>query len=234
MPDDADAVSFSYSNLSGRPPGRFVSLLAKFLSGVRHVQEHVEPYARAWEEQNVQNVRRVAAGERWWAALGDSMSQGIGASAPDRGWVGQLQGDVALPTVNFSFNGARIGDVLERQLPAMEDLAIAYRNRPTLVTLMIGNNDMNSRRWRGEIPTAMADLLHRVPRGTLVTTQPGAHGSALMVNEAIDAAAETGRIRVAEFRVPEMRSWKGRLAADRFHPNDAGYAAMADIVRGAL
>ncbi|WP_375001622.1 SGNH/GDSL hydrolase family protein [Aeromicrobium sp. CTD01-1L150] len=234
MPDDAGAVSFSYSNLSGRPPGRLVSLLARFLSGVREVQEHVEPYARAWEERNAENVRRVAAGARWWAVLGDSMSQGIGASAPDRGWVGQLQDDVPLPRVNFSFNGARIVDVLDRQLPALEDLAVACRNKPALVTLMIGSNDMNSRRGRGEISTAMADLLHRVPRGTLVTTQPGAQGAALMVNHAIDDAAAAGRIRIAEFRVPDMRTWKGRLAADRFHPNDAGYAAMADIVRHAL
>jgi lysophospholipase L1-like esterase len=31
-----------------------------------------------------------------------------------------------------------------------------------------------------------------------------------------------------------MRGWKGRLAADHFHPNDAGYAVMAEIVAEAL
>ena len=227
-------TAFTYSNLSGRPPGPIVSALARVSSGVRSVQEQVEPYARAWEEHNQAVVADVAAGRRWWAVLGDSMSQGIGASAHDRGWVGRLAPQVGLPVVNLSFNGARIGDVLERQLPAMEDLGLQHRNPAALVTLMIGNNDMISRRWRKEIPRAMRDLLHRVPRGTVVATQPGAQGSALTVNEAIDEVAATGRIQVAEFRVPHMRSWRGWVAADRFHPNDEGYAAMAEVMASAI
>ncbi|MGJ9411777.1 SGNH/GDSL hydrolase family protein [Aeromicrobium sp. CF4.19] len=232
--DDGGTVDFRYSNLSGRPTGPVVSALSRVLRGVREVQEHVEPYAHHWERVNAASVQQVAAGARWWAVLGDSMSQGIGASAADRGWVGQLATRVDLPIVNLSFNGARIDDVLGRQLPAMEDLALAHRNRPALVTLMVGNNDMNSRSWRRQIPTAMPDLLRRLPRGTVVATQPGAQGSALMVNEAIDVAARDGRVRVAEFRVPDMRSWRGRLAADHFHPNDTGYAAMATIIARAL
>lgn len=228
-------TAFTYSNLSGRPPGPIVSALAKVSSGVRSVQEQVEPYAHAWEQHNRAVVAAdVTSGRRWWAVLGDSMSQGIGASAHDQGWVGRLAPQVGLPVVNLSFNGARIGDVLDRQLPAMEDLGVRNRNPAALVTLMIGNNDMLSRRWRKEIPRAMRDLLHRVPRGTVVATQPGAQGSALTVNEAIDEVAATGRIRVAEFRVPQMRSWRGWVAADRFHPNDAGYAAMAEVLSNAL
>lgn len=38
----------------------------------------------------------------------------------------------------------------------------------------------------------------------------------------------------AEFRDPRLSSWSGRVAADRFHPNDAGYAAMAQIMREAV
>ncbi|GAA2073271.1 hypothetical protein GCM10009821_09430 [Aeromicrobium halocynthiae] len=227
-------TAFTYSNLSGRPPGPIVSALAKVSSGVRSVQEQVEPYAHAWQEHNRGAVGEVAAGRPWWAVLGDSMSQGIGASAHDRGWVGRLAPQVGLPSVNLSFNGARIADVLERQLPAMEDLAAQHRSPAALVTLMIGNNDMISRRWRREIPRAMRDLLLRIPRGTVVATQPAAHGAALTVNEAIDEIAATGRIQVAEFRVPHMRSWRGWVAADRFHPNDEGYAAMAEVMAGAV
>lgn len=225
---------FEYSNLSGRPPGPVVAALARVLPGVRAVQEHVEPYARAWERSNLESVERIAGGDGWWAVLGDSMSQGIGASAPDRGWVGRLEPEVGLAVVNLSFNGARIADVADRQLPAMQDLAERAGRPPSLVTLMVGNNDMSSPRWRREIPTALPALLRRLPEGTVVTSQPAPHGAARLVNEAVDAAAREGRIRVAEFRVREMRSWRGRLAADHFHPNDAGYAAMADVVRRAL
>ncbi len=226
--------SFDYSNLSGRPPGRVVAALSRLSRCVRSVQEQVEPFAEIWGQRNRDAVEQVARGARWWAVLGDSMSQGIGASDPDHGWVGVLAPEVGIPVVNLSFNGARIGDVLDRQLPAMEDLGVHTRNRPALVTLMIGNNDMNSSRFRGDIPAAMGTLLHRVPRGTVVATQPGPQGSALAVNRAVDEAAAAGRIRVADFRVPDMRSWRGRLAPDHFHPNDVGYAAMARVMAAPL
>ena len=78
---------FDYSNLSGRPPGPVLSVAARLLPGVREVQAQVEPYARAWEEHN---RAAVQADGPLWVVLGDSMAQGIGASAYDRGWPGQL------------------------------------------------------------------------------------------------------------------------------------------------
>ena len=39
---------------------------------------------------------------------------------------------------------------------------------------------------------------------------------------------------IAEFRDRRMRSWKGKLSIDHFHPNDLGYAGMAAIVAEAL
>src|SRR5689334_6506346 len=81
------APEFDYSNRSERPRGPVLSALSTAFPGVRAVQEQVLPYAVWWESHN-----RVAAGGDGplWVALGDSMTQGIGASAPDRGWVGQL------------------------------------------------------------------------------------------------------------------------------------------------
>jgi hypothetical protein len=43
-----------------------------------------------------------------------------------------------------------------------------------------------------------------------------------------------GQLVVADLRAHGPRSWRGRLAADRFHPNDAGYAAMARVFDVAL
>ena len=31
-----------------------------------------------------------------------------------------------------------------------------------------------------------------------------------------------------------MRDWRGKLAADHFHPNDRGYAGMAEVMRRAV
>ena len=228
-------TTFEYSNLSGRPPGPVVSKLAWVLPGIRSVMSQVEPYARWWEASN---RRALGSGRPLWVALGDSMTQGIGASAPDRGWVGQIAAtpprrlrDVAV--LNLSFNGARVLDVIDRQLPALERLQ-ELGHRIELVTLLIGNNDLISPRWSKLLPASTERLLDLVPRGTVVATQPGLQRSAARFNQVVDAHARAGGIVVADFRVPHMRDWRGRLAEDRFHPNDRGYAGMADVVRLAL
>lgn len=221
-------TTFGYSNLSGRPSGPLLSLASLLLPGVRSVQRQVEPYAHEWERHN---RAAVAASGPLWVALGDSMAQGIGASAYDRGWVGQLAAHLpAHRLVNLSFYGGRVSDVLERQLPAMEAIGVA----PDLVTVIIGSNDLISKKLRSELPAALAELLRRVPRGTVIGSQPGGRPGSLEFNRQVDAAAAAGHVRVAEFRDRRMRSWRGKLSRDHFHPNDLGYAGMAEIVAEAL
>ena len=221
-------TGFEYSNLSGRETGPFVRTASLLLSGVRRVQAQVEPYARAWEQHNRE---AVAASGPLWVVLGDSMSQGVGASAFDRGWVGQLA--ESLPEhrlVNLSVYGGRVADVVERQIPAMESLGVT----PHLVTVVIGSNDLFSRRYRPLLPASLAQMLELLPRGSVVGSQPGGQPASLEFNRQVDEAAAAGHVRVAEFRDPRMRSWRGRLSSDHFHPNDAGYAGMAEIVGEAV
>ena len=218
---------FDYSNLSGRPPGPVLSVAARLLPGVRKVQAQVEPYARAWEEHN---RAAVQADGPLWVVLGDSMAQGIGASAYDRGWPGQLAD--RLPDhrlVNLSVSGGRLTDLLERQIPAMEALG-----EPDLVTVIVGSNDLISRRLREALPARLAEVLRRLPPGSIVGTQPGGRSGALEFNRLVDEAAAERGLVIAEFRDPRMRSWKGKLSIDHFHPNDLGYAGMAEIVAEAL
>lgn len=81
------ALTLDYSNHSDRPTGRFLTALGRVSPGVRSVQQQVGPYADWWERAN----RNAVDGDRpLWVAIGDSMTLGIGASAPDRGMVGQL------------------------------------------------------------------------------------------------------------------------------------------------
>ena len=218
---------FDYSNLSGRPPGPVLSVAARLLPGVRKVQAQVEPYARAWEEHN---RAAVQADGPLWVVLGDSMAQGIGASAYDRGWPGQLA--ERLPDhrlVNLSVSGGRLTDLLDRQIPAMEALGEA-----DLVTVVVGSNDLISRRLREALPARLAEVLRRLQPGSIVGTQPGGRSGALEFNRLVDEAAAERGLVIAEFRDPRMRSWKGKLSIDHFHPNDLGYAGMAEIVAEAL
>jgi lysophospholipase L1-like esterase len=219
---------FDYSNLSDRPNGRVVTVASMLLKGVRQVQAQIEPYAREWERHNRE---AVAATGPLWVVLGDSMAQGVGASAYDRGWVGQLA--ETLPKhrlVNLSIYGGRVRDVLDRQLPAMESLGVS----PDLVTVIIGSNDLISPKLRAELPGALAEMLERLPIGTVIGNQPGGRDSVVGFNAMIDEAVARRHLVLAEFRDPRMRSWKGKLSADHFHPNDAGYAGMAEIMIEAI
>jgi lysophospholipase L1-like esterase len=221
-------TGFEYSNLSGRDSGPVVRTASLLLPGVRAVQRQVEPYARAWERHN--RAAATASGPLW-VVLGDSMSQGVGASAHDRGWVGQLA--PSLPEhrlVNLSVYGGRVSDVVERQVPAMRSLGV----EPDLVTVVIGSNDLFSKRLRPLLPAALAQMLALLPQGSIVGSQPGTQAASVEFNRLVDDAAAAGRIRVAEFRDRRMRSWRGRLSPDHFHPNDAGYAGMAEIVGEAV
>ena len=217
-------TSFDYSNLSGRRPGLFLRTAGLVSRGVRDVQAQVAPYAAWWEQQN---RAALTADGPLWVVLGDSMSQGIGASAPDRGWVGEVRDRLPHRVVNLSVSGGLIRDVIDRQLPALRSLEVV----PDLVTVMIGSNDLFNRRQSGLLETHAAELVEVLPDGAVVASLPQPRRAARAFN---DAVVDTGRFRLAEFRDPRLRSWSGRLAADRFHPNDAGYAAMAQIMAEAV
>lgn len=221
-----------------RGPGLVVSTLRTVVPGVRRVCAQAEPYAETWRARNREAVRSPA---RRWIVLGDSMCQGVGASAPARGWVGQLAARLAadghdLAVVNLSATGARTTDVLAQQLPLLDQVPPAPRAAAApLVTALVGSNDLfGGRTPRAELPRAMAELAQRLPPGSVVATLPQPARAAGLANRPLEAASQAGRLRVVDMRTAGPASWRGRLAADRFHPNDAGYAAIADAMEPAV
>ncbi|WP_323100822.1 SGNH/GDSL hydrolase family protein [Intrasporangium sp. YIM S08009] len=226
---------FAYSNHSHRPRGPVLSTLSAVVPAVRVVQEQVQPYATWWETHN-----RVAASGRepLWVALGDSMTQGIGATAPDRGWVGQLDDRLTRRgwehrVVNLGVNGARVEDLLDRQLPVLEALSTA--DRPAvLVTVLIGSNDIVLRRHRRSLVERFGRMLDLLPEHAVVSNLPNPRHEARAIDAMLRERAEAGRLVLVDLRREGPRSWRGRLASDRFHPNDRGYADLATIVERAL
>lgn len=217
---------FDFSNLNERPPGRLARWGSRVSRGIRDVQAQVAPYAQAWEAHN---RAAVASSGPLWVVLGDSMAQGIGASAFDRGWPGQLTdhvpGTTRLRMVNLSFYGAGVADVIERQLPELHRLGSA-----DLVTVVIGSNDLIGRRRRAEMFPALDTMLGVLPTGAVVATMPGRRAGTTDFNRRVFAAADQRGLRVADFNGPDEVDWRGKVAADHFHPNDLGYGAMARIV----
>jgi lysophospholipase L1-like esterase len=199
------------------------------------VQAQTGPYAAAWDRAN---RAALAATGPLWVALGDSMTQGIGASAYDRGWVGQLSDRLRAEgwdhrVVNLSVTGARVDDVVDTQLPALEAIR-TKEGPPALVTVVIGSNDVVSPRYRRGLAERFAELLDRLPDGAIVMNLPNPHREARRVDDLLRARAAAGRVVLADMRREGPRSWRGLLAADTFHLNDRGYAAMADVVEKAL
>lgn len=233
-PDRADATTaWTYSNDVVRPPGRLVRVAGVVLPGVARVQATVPGFARDWQAAN---RRALAADGPLWIALGDSLTQGIGASAHDRGWVGQVAERLVAAgrphrIVNLSVYGARTEDVLDRQLPVLAEVA-ARVGMPGLTTLMVGSNDLLSRRHRAGLPRRFERLLRQLPPGTVVTTLP--NPSAAEVNDVIVGVARDRGLVVADLRDSRTTSWRGRLAADHFHPNDHGYSGLADVIEPAV
>jgi lysophospholipase L1-like esterase len=210
-----------------RQAGWLVRLGARVSPGVRKVQAQIGPYARAWDEANAVALRATGP---LWVALGDSMTQAIGASSYDRGWVSQLlalleRAGSSYRVVNLSAYGARIDDVLTRQLPAMRALDIA----PDLVTVLIGSNDMVNRQSRRNLLDSYGELLRLLPAGAVIASPFGDFGLGKQVNALIAAQAPGRGLRVLNNRnESNLASWKGKLAEDHFHPNDLGYAGLAE------
>jgi lysophospholipase L1-like esterase len=216
-----------YDNESRRQAGWFVRLSARLSAGVRKVQAQIGPYARAWDAVNAATL--TTAGPLW-VALGDSMTQGIGASRYDCGWVSQLQvllDQAGSPdrVLNLSVYGARVDDVLTRQLPAMRALAA----EPALVTVLIGSNDMVSRKHRRDLPSNYRKLLEQLPPGSVIASPFGNFGLGKQINALIAAEATHRGLKVLNNRdEASLASWRGKLAEDHFHPNDRGYTRLAE------
>lgn len=229
----ADSVLSTYTCTSGRPHGAFVSRLARVMPGLHATLGQTSPYATWWSDSN----RRALASDRpLWVVLGDSLSQGIGATAPDRGWVGRVAADPTprlrdAAVLNLSFKGARVLEVLHRQVPLLD--ALRQQRDIALVTVVTGNNDLMSPKWVGSLAASTELLLDALPAGAVVARQPGMQRAASAYNRVLARAAFRGVV-AADFRIPHLRDCVGRLAPDRFHPNDRGYAEMAAVARAAF
>lgn len=203
--------------------GPLVRTLARVFPGVRETEDQIPAFARRWHEQN---QAALTAGEPLWVALGDSLSQGIGASSLESTFVRQVQRRLAevgrpVPVLNLSVSGARIHDVIERQLPRLNQLA----HEPAFVTCTVGSNDLLRSVRLKRSTRQLSALFDELPAGSVVATLPAA-GSMVAgyVNRVIGAEAPRRGHRVADVAA-HMSGWRRRLAGDGFHPNDAGYEA---------
>jgi acyl-CoA thioesterase-1 len=204
-----------------------------------------------WAFRIAQEVRGGFVGRTYWlqpqgdeggllyVALGDSVAQGVGASRPERGYVGliaaRLHAETGEPVriLNLSRTGARIRDVLSAQLPALEALHV----HPDIVTIDIGGNDMsgyNATRFARDAD----ELTKALPSGTFIADVPYfMHGhwerDALEAAGVLSRSAQRNELIVvplhAALRDEGWRAMLTQFAPDWFHPNDRGHRIWARV-----
>lgn len=175
-------------------------------------------------------------GDLLYVAIGDSAAQGIGASAPNRGYVGILADHIRLATgktvrvLNLSVSGATVELAVRDQLPRSVKL------QPDFVTVAIGANDIAQ--WdRVRFEAGIREVFAALPAHALVADLPCFHlphneRKIAVANRIVrDVAAEHGLTVVplhATTKREGLRSVLSQVANDMFHPNDRGYRIWAE------
>ncbi len=184
-----------------------------------------------------------------YVALGDSYTIGTSVSAADS-WPSQLVARMpGLELVaNLGVNGYTSADLIEDELPRLEELA------PDLVTVMIGVNDVVQRvpeaTYAANVELILDALLERLAADRVlcvatpdytVTPQGSAFGSPEQqragierVNSVLGEACEARGMRF----VPDIFEMSQRaaddlslVAGDGLHPSGAQYALWVDAIQ---
>jgi lysophospholipase L1-like esterase len=206
--------------------------------GVRlwHLQQEVDRYRRYW------SVPRGEPGGILYVALGDSTAQGIGASGPDKGYVGLIANRLRVATgrpvqvVNLSRTGAHVHDVVADQLPKLAALT------PDVVTVAVGGNDIrhyDAARFRSDVDALIAGLPARAVVGDVPWFMHGGTGrNSAGAAEYVTQTAESRGLPAAGLHDSmQRRGWASMLtdfSADWFHPSNRGYRIWADAFWGAM
>jgi lysophospholipase L1-like esterase len=211
----------------------------RWVDGVAYVDVQARNYAEYWTRQNSD---ALSGDGPLWVVLGDSTAQGLGASSPLHGYVGQVlnalrRNGTPWRILNLSRSGAQTRHVLEDQLPLLAGL------QPALVTCGIGNNDILAtppKRFRDHLRQVITGLpSSSVVMDLTVPDRLWRVGGAVSpyvtgINQWINTTAASRGLPVAEVSRHARPPWRGMLARDNFHPNNLGYRRHADALLAAL
>jgi lysophospholipase L1-like esterase len=235
--DAASVVTHSpYADVTGIKHGK----LGRWTDGVAELRADRAEFRAYW---NAHNVRVLGKRERaqqdqnapdpLWVVLGDSTAQGLGATGPYGGYVGQTLHELRRTTgkhwrvLNLSVSGALIRDVIADQLPRLD-------GQPAdLITCGAGANDILFSS-PGKLFSDLRTLLAAVPRDTVMLDLPLLSGFWWIVgrmsvpyitriNRVIREVADERSLRVAEVSRHFIPPWAGKFSVDNFHPSQDGY-----------
>jgi lysophospholipase L1-like esterase len=170
-------------------------------------------------------------------AFGDSITNGGGElqwGVALQSWALWTARGLGLPYSPYAVDGARVGDVLRRQIPAFA-LAADPRARYQLGCLYIGVNDVRSPDWdaaafESDYRKAMAYLAERCDRVLTATAPrqlgvPPAGAKVAELNQVVAGVA--GELGALVLDLSALRA-RNLVMADRVHPTAFGQIAIAE------
>lgn len=205
-------------------------------AGAAILNETLPIHSKFWRD------RAKLPGELLYVAIGDSAAQGIGATRPDRSYVGVLADDIHAATgrtvrvINLSISGATVETVVADQLPRFRKL------KPDIVTVAIGANNI-----AGWDPPAfekgLREIFGALPPTAIVADLPcfylpGNERKVAVANSIIRRVAAEHGLAVAPLHDTMQRQGiigiLTQFAQDHFHPNNRGYRVWASAFEPAL
>ncbi len=178
-------------------------------------------------------------------AFGDSITNGGGEiqwGVALQSWALWTARGLGLAFTSFAVDGARVDDVVERQLVAAREWSARPEARYDLGALHIGANDVRALDWdpdayAAHLATVVDHLAGRCDRVVLLTV-PLDLGRPRPERARVDfanAAIEREAARVGATLV-DLRGFRGRrvLMADHVHPTAFGQIAIAERTLDAL
>ncbi|WP_065963947.1 SGNH/GDSL hydrolase family protein [Curtobacterium sp. UCD-KPL2560] len=181
-------------------------------------------------------------GQLTYLAIGDSAAQGVGATAPARGYVGLLarrirhRSRMSVRVVNLSVSGSTTWGAKRDQLPKLRNYT------PDVCTVSIGANDIadfhpdkferNIREIYGAVPS------HAIVAELPCMWVPDRERKVAVANEIVHRVAAEYGLTVAPLHVITKRVGLRRTFfnsyGDLFHPNDRGYEIWASAFEPAV
>ncbi len=209
--------------------GIVILLVLLEILGLLHEHASLKGFAEYWAKQN-----KTASGTFTYVALGDSTAQGIGSDKPTSSYVGLLADRIAQQTgqkvrlINLSVSGAKIDDVLNKQIPELKNY------HPDIVTVEVGANDLANYKPE-QFKSSFEKLVSQLPENTYISDMPYFGGrirkndQALAANVIISKAIDGKKLHLVKLQqLTRSRQSMRDYAVDLFHPSSRGYINWAD------
>lgn len=168
-----------------------------------------------------QSITNFPSGGIEVIAFGDSLVEGVGASA-GKDFVSILSRELGVPILNLGKSGDTSGSALARFETVMPE-------HPKLVMVLLGGNDFLRRVPRTTVFENLGTIIGKIQARGAIVVLLGVQGGVLgdSYEQEYERLAETYKTAYVS-NVLEGIIGHSDLMSDPIHPNDAGYARIAE------